>query len=137
MFEMYVTTAKAVLYIRFGGKSMQGGVRAACISVKVTVDFCCAVPFLISGASIAHSSLSLSLCVFLSLYLCFCGSFFLSLALTYTQTRSHSSAGKDTNMILNIGSFLYTSFLSGSVSAIFDGRHTAATIKQSPAEADC
>lgn len=62
--------------VQFCGKSMQGGALAACISVKVTVDFCCTVPFLIGIATIAHSSLSL--------YFCFSASF--SLALSHTVT---------------------------------------------------
>lgn len=36
---------------------MQGGVLAACISVKVTVDFCCTVPFSINTAT-EHTTLS-------------------------------------------------------------------------------
>lgn len=72
MFEMHFTMFKAALCVQ----SMQRGVLAACISVKVTVDFCCTVPFLISIATIAHSSLSL--------YFCFSAS--LSRSLTHTHT---------------------------------------------------
>lgn len=63
MFEMHFTAAVAVLYVQFCGKSMQGGALAACISVKVTVDFCCAVPFLIGIATIVHVSFSLFISV--------------------------------------------------------------------------
>lgn len=63
MFEMPFTAAEAVLYVQFCGKSMQRGALAACISVKVTVDFCCAVPFLNGIATIVHVSFSLSISV--------------------------------------------------------------------------
>lgn len=42
------------------GKSMQGGAVSACISVRVTVDFCCTVPFLSSMATMVSDSLSFS-----------------------------------------------------------------------------
>lgn len=61
MFETHSLTAKAALHVQSSGKSVQG--RSVCISVKVTVDFCCAVPFLISIATIVHSSLSPSISV--------------------------------------------------------------------------
>lgn len=93
---------KAVLCVQFSGKSMQGGVLAACISVKVTVDFCCTVPFLINIAPIAHNPLSLYFC-----------------SHTHRCTLNHSSAVKDTNIILSI-SFLLCMFsftvMSDSVS---------------------
>lgn len=112
MFEMHFTMFKAALCVQ----SMQRGVLAACISVKVTVDFCCTVPFLISIATIAHSSLSL--------YFCF------SASLSRSLTHTHSSAGKDTNMILSIALLLYTFSLSGSVSGLHLPSLTARTLQQ-------
>lgn len=124
LFEVHFTTAKAVLYVQFTGKSMQGGALAACISVKVTVDFCCAVPFLIRVATVVQSSFSPSFSVSVPL----------SLSHSHTDTCSNS-AGKDTNVILSIGFLLYTFSLSSSVSAIFDSHDTAATIIQISAKA--
>lgn len=65
--------------MHFNGKSMQGGVVSACISVRVTVDFCCTVPFLSSAATMLSDSHSL----------------------THIFIHIHSSAGKDTNQIFS------------------------------------
>lgn len=46
--------------MHFNGKSMQGDIVSACISVRVTVDFCCTVPFLSSTATMLSDSLSFS-----------------------------------------------------------------------------
>lgn len=61
MLETHSPTARAAPHMQSNGESMQG--RSACIRVKATVDFCCAVPFLISIATTVHSSLSPSISV--------------------------------------------------------------------------
>lgn len=65
--------------MHFNGKSMQGGVVSACISVRVMVDFCCTLPFLSSTATMLSDSHSL----------------------THIFIHIHSSAGKDTNQIFS------------------------------------
>lgn len=130
MLRSIFTMTKVVLHVQSRGKSMQGGVVAAYISVKVTVDFCCAVPFLISIATIVPA-LSPSISVLLlSLSL----SFTYSHSSTSISARTHTLLGKTQIWFLVLVSSLHFDSVLTVMSGSVPGRHlpslTARTLQQ-------
>lgn len=93
---------------------MQGGALAACVSVKVTVDFCCTLPFLISMTNTVHTSLS-----------------HLSLSLSFPHPHTHTRACWETH---KCGSYEATGFLfdTFSMSGCVSGLHLLPLTLQHP-----